>query len=32
MSTTLWIALLALAAILVLVVVAILFWPKDNSF
>jgi hypothetical protein len=31
-STTLWIALLALAAILVLVVVAILFWPKDNSF
>jgi hypothetical protein len=29
---TLWIALLALAAILVLVVVAILFWPKDNSF
>ncbi len=32
MSTTLWIALLALAAILVLIVVAILFWPKDNSF
>ena len=29
---TVWIAIVALAAILVLIGVAIVFWPKDNSF
>jgi uncharacterized membrane protein YqjE len=27
-----WIALIALAVIVVLVLVSIVFWPKDNSF
>lgn len=32
MSTTLIIALVALAAVVVMIGVAIVFWPKDNSF
>jgi len=27
-----WIAVIALAVIVVLVLVSIVFWPKDNSF
>jgi hypothetical protein len=32
MSLTAWIAIVAALAVIVLIVVAILFWPKDGSF